>query len=216
MGYARSKWVAEHVVAAAARVAQVPARVVRVGQVCGDTEAGVWNAAEAVPMTVRAAWTIGALPVADDDDEEVHWLPVDVAARALADVALADERGFHVLHVVNEAGMCWNRQFLPRLRKLGLEFEALPQREWVRMLEASDQDGDANPPVKLLDFFRSKYASSPPPQGGAAPIFDTTLARTWAPGLRGGVEISEEMVGRFLRYWTEEAWVKKRQDSGAN
>ncbi|EMD86842.1 hypothetical protein COCC4DRAFT_141239 [Bipolaris maydis ATCC 48331] len=211
MGYGQSKWVAEHMAAAAAETAQVPARVVRLGQVCGDTEWGTWNSAEAFPMTVQAARTIGALPVVDDDEEE-SWLPVDVAAEALAQIALSPEQNgakFHVLHVVNEAPILWNAQFLPRLEKYGLEFEAVPQREWVHRLEASDQDVKVNPPFKLLEFFKTRYGSA---QGASQPKFETTQAKRWAPCLEGGVDISEELVGKFLRYWMEEAWVKKPND----
>lgn len=213
MGYAQSKWVAEHMVAAAVEKAQVPARVVRLGQVCGDTEWGMWNATEAFPTTVQAACTIGALPVVegDHDDEEESWLPVDVAAKALAQVALAPqqmEKTLHVLHLVNEAPILWNAQFLPCLRKHGLEFEAVPQREWVCRLEASEQDVQANPPFKLLSFFKERYGSA---QGASQPRFDTTQARQWAPCLQGGVDISEDLVGKFLRYWTAEAWVTKSE-----
>lgn len=214
MGYAQSKWVAEHMIAAAAKTAQVPARIARLGQVCGDTEWGVWNPTEAFPTTVQAARTIGALPLVageHGDDEEESWLPVDVAAKALAQVALAPEQDgeaeYHVLHVVNEARILWNAHFLPYLRKHGLEFEALPQREWLRRLEASDQDVQVNPPYKLLAFFKTRYASA---EGASQPIFDTTQARKWASCLEGGVEISEDLVGKFLRYWTQEAWAKKR------
>ncbi|UPX13017.1 uncharacterized protein EKO05_0003546 [Ascochyta rabiei] len=214
MGYAQSKWVAEHMVAAAAEQARVPARVVRLGQVCGDTEWGVWNPAEAFPVTVQAACTIGALPVVESEygDEEESWLPVDVAAKALAQVALAAEQNgarFHVLHVVNEARILWNAQFLTYLKKHGLEFEAVPQKEWVRRLEASEQDVQLNPPFKLLAFFKTRYASS---SGASQPKFDTAQARKWAPCLKGGVDISQELVGKFLRYWTQEAWAKKPQD----
>ncbi|KAF9690444.1 hypothetical protein EKO04_011571 [Ascochyta lentis] len=205
MGYAQSKWVAEHMVAAAAKNAQVPARVVRLGQVCGDTEWGVWNSAEAFPATVQAAWTIGSLPLVEGerDDEEESWLPVDIAAKALAQVALAPEQDkstFHVLHLVNEAPILWNAQFLPCLRKHGLEFEAVPQQEWVRRLEASEQDVHLNPPFKLLEFFKTRYAST---QGASQPKFDTTCARKWAPCLQGGVNISEELIGKFLQYWSQ-------------
>ncbi|KAH3955817.1 hypothetical protein HBI24_246100 [Parastagonospora nodorum] len=215
MGYAQSKWVAEHMVAAATDMAQVPARVVRLGQVCGDTEWGMWNPAEAIPTTVQAARTIGALPVVEgghgDDDDS--WLPVDVAAKALAQVALAPEQngaGFHVLHLVNEARIPWNAEFLPGLKKHGLEFEAVEQKEWLRRLEASEQDVRVNPPYKLLEFFKGRYGSA---QGASQPKFDTTQARKWVPCLAGGIDISEELIGKFLRYWTEEAWSKKPEDT---
>jgi thioester reductase-like protein len=62
MGYARSKLVTEHVVKAAAEKTGMCARVLRVGQIVGDTEYGFWNTTEAIPLMIQSAVTIGALP----------------------------------------------------------------------------------------------------------------------------------------------------------
>ncbi|OJD28642.1 male sterility protein [Diplodia corticola] len=227
MGYGQSKWVAEQMCAAAAAAATaaspgggpgggglgIETRVLRVGQLCGDTAHGVWNPAEAVPTTVRAALggsSVGALPVVEGD-EELSWLPVDVAARAVVELAFAETEaeagGCRVWHVENEKRVRWNEEFLPALRKAGLAFEAVPQREWVGRLERSEQDGERNPPVKLLEFFKKRY-------GGAAvvgeeehpahPVFDMTEAGKFAPSLRGGTVVDEALVEKFLRFWMEE------------
>jgi len=64
-GYARSKLVAERIVAAAAETAGVPTRILRIGQVVGDTQVGIWNDTEAWPLIVRSARTLGVLPSLD-------------------------------------------------------------------------------------------------------------------------------------------------------
>lgn len=64
-GYARSKLVAERIVAAAAETAGVPATILRIGQVVGDTQAGIWNDTEAWPLIIRSARTLGVLPRLD-------------------------------------------------------------------------------------------------------------------------------------------------------
>ena len=57
-GYGQSKWVAERLCQAASdRVT-----VARVGQLCGDTEHGIWNETEAWPLLVRTADEVGCLP----------------------------------------------------------------------------------------------------------------------------------------------------------
>jgi len=71
MGYARSKLVTEYICHAAAAKAGIAARVLRVGQIVGDTHFGMWNATEAIPLTIQSATTIGALPVISNGDEEV-------------------------------------------------------------------------------------------------------------------------------------------------
>lgn len=65
-GYGRSKYVAEHIVRNAAMGAGADARVLRIGQLIGDTKVGEWNATEGVPMTIQTAVTLGALPILDE------------------------------------------------------------------------------------------------------------------------------------------------------
>lgn len=60
-GYAQSKLVGEHMVLAAAR-AGAKSHVLRIGQLVGDTQNGVWNEKEFIPSMVRSAMHIGALP----------------------------------------------------------------------------------------------------------------------------------------------------------
>ena len=64
-GYARSKFVGEHVVCNAAR-AGARSYVFRIGQVVGDTHKGVWNDKEFLPMLIRSALTMKALPILQD------------------------------------------------------------------------------------------------------------------------------------------------------
>lgn len=211
MGYAQSKWVAERICEAAAeKVVGARVSVVRVGQVCGDTVHGMWNASEAVPTTVRAALTVGALPVVEGGEEEVGWLPVDLTARAVVELAVGegardevDGQGMEVFHAENLKRVRWNADFLPALKRCGLQFEAVPQREWVRRLEASEQDAEKNPPIRLLDFFRKRYGLV---KDEPHPVFDTTRARELAPSLRDGTTVDEKLVGKMLKYWMEDAW----------
>jgi thioester reductase-like protein len=66
MGYARSKLVTENIVAAAARETGMTARVLRVGQIVGDTVTGTWNTTEAIPLMIRSANTLGVLPALEE------------------------------------------------------------------------------------------------------------------------------------------------------
>lgn len=66
MGYARSKWVTENIVAVAARTRGIRAETFRIGQMVGDTVTGVWNETEAVSLQIKAAQTIGAMPKLDE------------------------------------------------------------------------------------------------------------------------------------------------------
>ena len=61
MGYARSKLVGEHAVCNAAH-AGARSYVLRIEQIVGDTAKGAWNDKEFVPLMVRSALTLKALP----------------------------------------------------------------------------------------------------------------------------------------------------------
>lgn len=165
-GYGRSKYVAESIVLAAAR-AGVRARVLRIGQLVGDTASGTWNTSEGVPLMMQTAATLGALP---EVDEEMSWLPVDWAARIIAEVCgvrsntapmATDEEAMGrtdlVYHVLNPNRFHWTRDMLPALKAAGLNFESLPTDQWMARLRASDRDPKKNPPIKLLDWFEGKY-----------------------------------------------------------
>lgn len=66
MGYGRSKMVSEHIVYNAMRSTGMYARVLRIGQLAGDGATGQWNQTEAVPLMIRSAVSLGALPALDD------------------------------------------------------------------------------------------------------------------------------------------------------
>ncbi|KAI6778153.1 uncharacterized protein J7T54_007199 [Emericellopsis cladophorae] len=183
MGYARSKWVAEHIVKAAAVSTGMEARVLRSGQIVGDSVQGNWNATEAIPLMFRAAVTIGALPALD---ETPSWLPIDLSARAVLELAGMAEPGSKidgyferrdgpdvVYHVQNPTTRRWTEDVLPALSSAGLVFEIVGQREWVQRLRDGDQDPKTNPTVKLLDFFAEKYDNDNPGRRGL--VFDTYL-----------------------------------------
>jgi len=66
MGYARSKLVVENIIKAAVEKSEVNAKVFRVGQIVGDSQNGIWNSTEAIPLMIRSATTLGALPELDE------------------------------------------------------------------------------------------------------------------------------------------------------
>jgi thioester reductase-like protein len=75
-GYARSKYVAEHITGNARKNAGAPARVLRLGQLVGDTKVGEWNTTEGVPLMIQTAVTIGALPALNEVRIFLMWYEV--------------------------------------------------------------------------------------------------------------------------------------------
>jgi thioester reductase-like protein len=213
MGYARSKWVAEHVVAAAARSTGMEARALRSGQIIGDSALGRWNPTEAIPLMVRAAETIGALPALD---ETPSWLPVDRSARAVLELSGLAEGGGRtegyfqvrdredvVYHVQNPVMVRWTEDVLPALADAGLRFEIVGQREWVQRLREGDQDPIRNPTVKLLDFFASKYDNDKPGRSGL--IFETGLTERRSRTIGEGYDIIKSgLLAKCVESWRKD------------
>lgn len=191
MGYAQSKLVTEHLCDRASQQTGLKARVLRVGQIIGDTQHGVWNETEAIPLILRTAETVGALP---ELDEYPYWLPVDVVARAFSEIACSGADS-GVMNVVNNKPFHWTRDLLPLLREAGLQFDAIPQQEWIRRLRASEQDPSKNPPIKLVDFFASKYDNDKPRRSLA---HATSRAQSFSPSLQNAETIHKDIIGKIV------------------
>jgi len=65
IGYSQSKWVTEAICARATRssVLQDRVHILRIGQLCGDVERGIWNESEGWPLMLRTAKITGKLPL---------------------------------------------------------------------------------------------------------------------------------------------------------
>ncbi|KAL4800546.1 hypothetical protein BDV19DRAFT_398068 [Aspergillus venezuelensis] len=214
MGYARSKLVAERIVQAAAEKTGIVAKVLRVGQIVGDTVQGKWNTTEAIPLMLQTAQTLKALPALD---ETPSWLPVDIVADAVLDLAGLNDttvsgsptlRQFShdprtIYHVQNPRTFRWTEDLLPALKEAGLDFETLPKREWVRRLREGEHDPKKNPAIKLLDFFAEKYDNDNPGRSGL--VFEMEKSEAASPALRGGVELIESgLIRKFVEAWRRE------------
>ncbi|RFU33965.1 hypothetical protein B7463_g2378, partial [Scytalidium lignicola] len=169
MGYGRSKMVSEHIVNNARRSMGMTAQVLRIGQLAGDGATGNWNETEAVPLMIRSAVSIGALPKLDED---VSWLPVDICASTILDLVFSDrdsnvssssnvEDPNIVYHILNPQKFHWTRDLLPALHRTNLPaFKTVDATEWLGKLERSDPDLVKNPTAKLYDFYATKYGAN--------------------------------------------------------
>lgn len=168
MGYAQSKLVGEHMVVNAAR-AGARSYVLRIGQIVGDLENGLWNDAEFVPSMFRSALSLKALPILN---EEVSWLPVDTLATAFLEIddTLRSSPRPHVIdpanppvfyNLVNPDTFSWEK-LLQALKEAGLDFEAVSFADWLQLLRDDAARGNEkhNPAVKLLDYFEDRYKSN--------------------------------------------------------
>ncbi|KAF2177428.1 male sterility protein [Zopfia rhizophila CBS 207.26] len=199
MGYAQSKLVAENLCRRAAQATGIRARILRVGQIVADTVHGVWNAMEGIPMIMQTALTVGALPKLR---EAPSWTPVDVVAKSVTEIALS-EAGSIVANVTNPVCFSWTDDLLPALRNAGLEFEVVEPKEWVRRLRASNPDPAANPPIKLVEFFASKYDRHEFP---TSRTYATETACEFSPALASAPVLDQDFVNKFIKQFQRTTW----------
>lgn len=200
MGYAQSKLVTENIVRRAACQTGMKARTLRVGQIIADTQHGIWNATEAIPLILQAGQTIGAIPALD---ESPLWLPVDVVAKAISEISLSDSPA-GTTNVVATQSFHWTRDLLPKLHATGLSFEEVGQREWISRLKVSNPDPVQNPPIKLLDFFTKKYDNDNIVRKGLQ--YNTQIAQNLSPALATAEILSQELVDKFVGHFLATSW----------
>lgn len=168
MGYAQSKLVGEHMVLNAAR-GGARSYILRIGQIVGDKEYGFWNDSEYIPLMIRSALSLKALPALH---EKCSWIPVDMLATAILELdrtlRAAPRPGTInstvppvIYNMVNPHLFSWT-ELLEELRAAGLEFETVPYGEWMERLRESASTGneERNPAVKILNHFEQRYVLS--------------------------------------------------------
>lgn len=219
MGYGRSKLVTEHITRNAMRQTGMQARVLRIGQLGGDTVSAQWNDTEAVALMFRSALTTAALP---ELSESPTWLPVDQCAQAVANIAMkgaaASQDVDLVYHLINPKSFSWKEDLLPALKQGSAlpEFEIVSPQEWLRRLASSEQDPEKNPSIKLIDFWRGKYGGngsaqadgSATQQKTAGLYFETDRTVQDCPSL-GLVKdpVAEGLIHRYIESWMQR-WTK--------
>lgn len=174
MGYGQSKLVGERIVSNARR-SGARAYSLRIGQVSGHSKKGLWNDSEALPLMIRSALTLGALP---ELSQPCSWLPVDKLASSILELArtCATPSEFGESHVSSSAleyvddsifNLCNSRQFtwsslLHTLKDSGFRFDVVPFEEWLLRLCRSETKGEelVNPAVKLIHHYETMHGKN--------------------------------------------------------
>lgn len=179
MGYAQSKQVSEMLLDHASQNYHVPSTICRVGQITGPVQLqkGRWNDAEWFPSLIKTSICLGKLPASLGSMGRMDWIPVDILAKAVVEVLLGggvktgrdspmapDERKAQFVHLLNPHEADW-QDILPHVQSsLGKEMEIVAYEEWLSDLQVSAEQNhtEANPAVKLIDFFEeNRYALKP-------------------------------------------------------
>ena len=231
-GYAASKLVGERIVQAAVENHGARATILRIGQVIGDTKAGVWNDTEAFPLIIRSAFTMGVMP---EMDMTCQWLPVDTCAEAVLEIvglregerreaAATVKAGERLLfyNLLSPHTFSWTPDLCSALHATDLiPFENISFKDWlarVRSLSATTSsttrgerneaaDPIRNPAIKLVDFFAEGFADE---RGGSEIVFEMSKAEEASVALRNSPKVIESgLLEKMIKVWMRK-WIGKR------
>jgi thioester reductase-like protein len=200
LGYSRSKWVAElscanaHIAAKEA-CAALDIDILRIGQLCVDTDLGIWN----MPLMLSTYDVTGCLP--DPPGVNLDWLPLDIAANAVCEIVCDNSKDqdptnrARLFHVLNSYSTPNWAQILQWLRnKEGGRMQTVEPAAWLEKLEqrvANDQPG--HPSRKLLGLWKEAYLSRGGSLGGK-PGFAVRMAAKASESLRSVQPVSQELI----------------------
>ena len=182
----------------------VPVDIYRVGQISGDSDTGVWNISEMIPLIIcGSGGEMGMLP---DDCQRIDWIPVNYCGACIAEIAAdtntrtayASER---VHHILNPHNISWS-DLLENLKAAGLQFKVIPIKDWLQTLLSNPR----NPAYVLAGFFHKIFS------GGKSfelskYLTEKTARRTAA--LQSCPIIDRDLIQRYLNYWSEVGFLKK-------
>lgn len=176
IGYSRSKWIAESICAAASKVTTMKNRVavLRIGQLTGDSQNGVWNMTEAWPLMLSTVVELGCLPRLD---ERLNWVPVDIAAKAVTEIALGkwgmiEGRDCQVYHIVNPRPDIKWMEVLDWIQETDVDFEIVEPGVWLEKLDKLQN----HPARNLFWLWRQAYKDGNEVSAdNVSPIFDVRI-----------------------------------------
>ncbi|KAI1306328.1 acetyl-CoA synthetase-like protein [Xylaria venustula] len=206
-GYGRSKLIGERICEAAG-ASGAAVGVLRVGQISADSVNGIWNEKEHVPLLVRSAAEVKALPRLYGYEGRCEWMPVDTVAATLLQLAdkLRVGAGTSFYNITPPHAFSWNDKFLPALHEAGLDFEEVKLGEWLRRLRARAVElGPAAeeklPAIKLADYYEATYGKAV----GDEELnleYDNDRACSDSIALRTCPELSQvAIVRKMLQHW---------------
>ncbi|KAI2996525.1 hypothetical protein CBS147346_9312 [Aspergillus niger] len=221
-GYADSKYLAEQLLAQAARQGRVHASFARVGQIAGPVRSkGVWNQTEWFPSLVLSSFHLGILPdTLGPALNRIDWVPVDLLAEVLVDLAVAGQgvgtRSVQVYHPLNLHPVDWEvirPMVAEAIFKVSRKtIETVPFTEWVQRvrqdLEMAGGTGEKmsdeelqkwlakNPAAKLLEFFEGIMS-----QTERANALDTSLTGQISEKLRAVDAVKPEWIYMWVEGW---------------
>lgn len=214
MGYTQSKQISELLFDHASTRYNIQSTICRVGQIAGPVEKdqGRWNEAEWFPSLIRSSIYLGKLPSSLSAMGRMDWIPVDILAKALVETLLEDDestrsdspvlqdagedKSARFIHLLNPQQADW-QHIIPHIQAvLSENLEIVSYEEWLGELQTSaEQEHDeANPAVKLIDFFEENGKE-------LKPKFSTSKAQELSKTLATLGPVNGEWMELWMKQW---------------
>ncbi|GIF46272.1 amino acid adenylation domain-containing protein/thioester reductase-like protein [Asanoa ferruginea] len=180
-GYQRSKWVAEGV-CEVARSRGIPVTIHRLARVSGAATTGACQRDDFLWRILKGCVQIGGVPA--DTDLAFDLVPVDHAARAIADLVRLGTGGTH--HQANPVPVTFTA-LVDQVRRAGYPLTDLDRRKWTDLVGADP----ANAAHALVDSFAAtawgpdhEVFLEPGPSGATCPAPHAGLLETYVDYFR--------------------------------
>ncbi|WP_246666057.1 non-ribosomal peptide synthetase [Aquamicrobium sp. LC103] len=204
-GYNLSKWVAEHLVAEAARRG-LPASIYRPGSISGDSRTGHFNKADILCRLMQGFLWSGTAP---DRLAQLGMLPVDYVAKAIVHIARKPETLGRTFHLTHSRPVSSDVLF-EACDAEGMFVRRIAVDEWRRDLAAIAKGKPDHPLFPLVGLFETGGGDRPSMRRGydrgqaqaaladapfAEPALDAALLRTYLRAFSAANALHREVVG---------------------
>lgn len=226
LGYSKSKWVAEAICSLACQKTRANISILRIGQLTGNTINGTWSEKEAWPLMLSTGGPgcLNSLPALD---LPLSWLPVDIAATGVIDIALRKTRPSPLLpspkpheavvfHLVNDStSVKWKHL----LKWIGHENKTEEFGKWLVHAELPSPFGlkDDHPARSLLGFWKVMDQKNKE-DFTAKPSFGLMRTRQVSPTMNKFYDIDEQSVKKIWK-WVQtvaQRWENKKNGQPKN
>lgn len=172
LGYGQSKHVAERILEKASEVSGTRVTIIRVGQLAGPTtpSGGIWSTEEWIPSMAVISRTLKLVP---SNMPPIDWVPVDLAARAICELAMTRSKGgadnhlggtvecdgqVRIFNIVNPRPSEWSCFVVALQQRLADRVEQAPLDEWLAAIVQTDPNTmpevEASLSARIIPFFQ--------------------------------------------------------------
>ncbi|KAK4172027.1 L-aminoadipate-semialdehyde dehydrogenase large subunit [Triangularia setosa] len=206
IGYADGKLCCELILKKAAEVyaGQLEISFIRCGQIAGSRRSGAWNVQEQVPMLLKTAESLGAMPQLGG---RLSWIPVDDAAKVLVEFVSSERELPLVLHLENPVRQDWEKVIQLFGEELCIR-NSVPFDQWMKRVQvevAAGMKSELYPVSGLYSFFEHSFRAVACGQV----VLGTELARRHSETLGNMGSVDASTIRRYLDYWRENGYLGK-------